>query len=169
MPDLRPEERLTDERVRQVAALGFEDVPPDGLPHLNTNRRLHNEKVALAREVLAHRAAVPRLGHEAGEREAWREVVVDCLADIRERCNPYLSHVERKLASLVEDPLAATSPGQGGEGNLAVPPSAKCPKCGYHTTNVFACPTCAARTRGDDDPVFAPTPDAGTTTEGGEG
>lgn len=35
------------------------------------------------------------------------------------------------------------------------PPAGElCPKCGFVTADVFNCPTCAARARGEPDPVF---------------
>jgi len=45
----------TPERVREIAERPFEVVPADGLPGVNTQRRLSNEKIALARQVIALR------------------------------------------------------------------------------------------------------------------
>lgn len=55
-------ERLSDERVAEIAAPDFEEIRADGLPHLNTQRQFHNEKIALAREVLELRRWHPPIG-----------------------------------------------------------------------------------------------------------
>lgn len=39
----------------------------------------------------------------------------------------------------------------------APPENQRCFRCGYLTADATNCPTCAARERGEDDPVFAPT------------
>lgn len=98
-------------------------------------RRLANLAVAALTEalILLDPTRVPTTADR--KRAATRETVA-------------AEHLEAAFALIVPPAIKSL---------LAPPSQGRCPRCGFVTADVFNCPTCIARAKGEADPVFAVT------------